>query len=771
MKKKNYFTKGLSVLLVLVMVLATFAALPLTASAAMPAVIPYDMADDGELLYTIDFNGTDGFFSPGLFESSVENMDYTISADGSALTVSGKAGGTDKTGNFWGGKVKGLYADETTTYTMVYKVKANGTTGKNNSVGIGGWIIDEASASFYNNYSNHNTITSTGSIADRRSALSWKSSKMNGSNTADKTYTTSPFDYSSSYVSWPEKGTAGQDGYYAGIGAYDTTDDFVTMMIVFDGPTKKFHGYVLKSGATTDVTNASNWIYLETASLDFNGLGENSGMGFAVYAHYLDVNTTIKDVDIYKGNIIAASTAANVVISSAADLSALSTTIAGLDLTGKTAINVTLAGNIDMAGQTYTPVASTTLPVHFNGKGYTISNLTVGTTATPVENAGLFVEVAGGSSFRNVTFENISLVATSKAGALMAAGSAGDVTITNVHVGGSVTSTTGYAGGFVGYASSDNVFKRWTVSYSSNSANISSFINGGGFAARIKGNYEFVVKYFVNKGNIAVTNTSAQGTSLSAQDDDIGGFIGRMNHNNAGDKATHHVFEFCYNTGDFSNEDNLEATSTSIGGLLGNYRTYQGGSVSAGTAVSTFTMKNCFDYSARTIKAFADPDVADTNKLNFPLVGFLSNGEFASRDFENCYGANKTGSTNAYTDFFKVNSQAQTVSTVNCGIATAIDAPIDLKSGSTTIEEMMAKIDAAISNFSEVELPKGAFADGKERDYTWYYNEGALVAKGTEAAPYEIASAAQWAALSALSVGSQNADAVGGNEAAVDFDG
>ena len=119
-------------------------------------VIDYASAEEGELLYTVDFSGKDGVFAPVPVGAAAKHFDYIVSEAGNELTVKGRADGLDKTACYCGGTFAGL-ANKETFYTMVYKVKANGTVGKNNSVGIGGWILDAKveNYQFYNNYSNH----------------------------------------------------------------------------------------------------------------------------------------------------------------------------------------------------------------------------------------------------------------------------------------------------------------------------------------------------------------------------------------------------------------------------------------------------------------------------------------------------------------------------------------------------------------------------------------------------------------------------------------
>jgi hypothetical protein len=78
-------------------------------SAATSPVKDVATAKAGELLYTFNFKGDDAF-KPAVCENSNDQMDYTISADGSAVTIKGKVGGKDKVGNYWGGIVEALPA-------------------------------------------------------------------------------------------------------------------------------------------------------------------------------------------------------------------------------------------------------------------------------------------------------------------------------------------------------------------------------------------------------------------------------------------------------------------------------------------------------------------------------------------------------------------------------------------------------------------------------------------------------------------------------------
>ena len=251
----------------------------LPVSAAETALVKdYKTASDGDLLYTVDFRG-DAAFEPKGVQKTTTHFVFTPSEDGKALTITGAEGAPDATAGYWGGIVEGLEADTKTVYTMVYKVKANGNVGKNNSVGVGGWIDNKmvTTAKFYNNYGNHTTADENGGIADRRLSLSLKSDKIVKSD-------------GSTYIMMDTLGKYAVDA-----------DGFITLMIEFNGPESNFTSFILAEGAG-DGTKESDWIKIETQKMTLNKVAD--AMGFMVYICYTVVNTTIKDVEIYKGTKI-----------------------------------------------------------------------------------------------------------------------------------------------------------------------------------------------------------------------------------------------------------------------------------------------------------------------------------------------------------------------------------------------------------------------------------------------------------------------------------
>lgn len=238
----------------------------------------YAEATDGELLYTVNFNGTEGVFTPGSTNPAINALDnhtYTVSDDGLTLTIEGVDGGGDHLLNYWGGKIEGLPANSGTSYTMVFKVRINGESGKNNSIGVGGWLLDDdtdydsSTVHFYNNYGNYNTNDEDGASADRRTALSLSNKKIGN------------------YV-------------YEVYDAYEDGDGFVTMMTEFDGANATMTSYM----ATKSAENGYGWAELE--SQDMESAGESDSICFMTYAYYNCVNATISNVRYYKGTGLTA---------------------------------------------------------------------------------------------------------------------------------------------------------------------------------------------------------------------------------------------------------------------------------------------------------------------------------------------------------------------------------------------------------------------------------------------------------------------------------
>ncbi len=128
---KRFFSILLAVSLVLVSVI--------TASAAT------DMgtAPDGELVYSFDFRGESGVWTPVAGSGFNERYTATVSSDGSSVNIKSVAGQEPREGTFtWGAKLNGVSVKNGETYSMVYKMKVNGTKNANNALSIDGFYLD-----------------------------------------------------------------------------------------------------------------------------------------------------------------------------------------------------------------------------------------------------------------------------------------------------------------------------------------------------------------------------------------------------------------------------------------------------------------------------------------------------------------------------------------------------------------------------------------------------------------------------------------------------
>ena len=272
--------KKLIVSLLALVVLLTLAVPTLAAS----PVKDYATAADGDLLYTLNFNGDDAF-TPATV-TGFKYFDITPSADGSAIEFKGnawydadhpdgnyKAGDGKNQGSIWGGKIAGLEADATTKYTMTYQIWINETDGgantyggKNCYIGIGG-MHEGTSKKWINFTSNYFTAT-----ADNR-AFSLR--RNSGTLKVDDVACAGVFDAALTPVK-------DNEGYY-------------TVRMTFDGPTATVTAYILTSG-----TGANDADWTKVIDAPYN-IEDNSTMAFAAYAQIASTHAKIKNVKYFKG--------------------------------------------------------------------------------------------------------------------------------------------------------------------------------------------------------------------------------------------------------------------------------------------------------------------------------------------------------------------------------------------------------------------------------------------------------------------------------------
>ncbi|MCH5218481.1 MAG: hypothetical protein J1F07_08065 [Muribaculaceae bacterium] len=272
-----------------------------------------------------------------------------------------------------------------------------------------------------------------------------------------------------------------------------------------------------------------------------------------------------------------------VTVSSPSDLAGLADMVTnGTYPEGYTTV---LASDLDMNGKPFPGIGDATYKISeyepmgviegtkftgvFDGKGYTISNLTVksGNNTTAA-----FIKVLDGGTLQNVNFENVNI--TGNAGSNDYANQTGIVGI--IENGGSVTGVTvdgvvngvQYTSGIVGA-----IITSGSVSGCTNNATVngSKYIGGiVGGAMYCTAGHSMSISDCHNTGNVTSTNISATNDSKYA-----GGIVGMM----SGDVSS------CTNSGNVSNVYN------STGGIAGELRNTGSikNSVNTGTILQTGT--------------------------------------------------------------------------------------------------------------------------------------------------------------------------------------
>lgn len=569
------------------------------------------------LVYTVDFRG-DATFSPVALGTAGDNFDFTPSADGSALTIKGKETGTDKTRNFWGGTFAGLTADTTTIYTMVYAVKANGNAGKNNSVGIGGWIVDgkvelykdssnKDNIDFYNNYSNHNEVDKNASAEERRAALSLGCAKI------------------------------GDYKMFNTLAAYEEdAEGFVTMKVVYDGYNRTFVSYILSDNKTGE--NDEDWIKIEEQSMTMNLAPD--AFGFMIYAHYNCIDTTIKNVRVYKQVVEAdevemptysggkGTAEEPYLISTKEDLQTLATfSNSFMDTTG---LYYSLTTDLDLSASgvrtEWTPIgiaAKGGFKGVFDGNGKTISGFTVTGSEAFGDSAGLFGWLNGNGTVKDLKIANAVIICTYSDYAGAVAGSvessakiSGCVVADDVSVVGRAPQLGGsmMIGGIAG-------LNHGSIEYCENAASVTVESSDKiSYAAGIAGANTGKIRYCVNLGDVVSMNYEGKATQNS--------FVSGIQGYCMPWSAMVAKVEYCVNHGSIENVG-AEGVETSY---------YAGGIVARmqGTGAEMRTVSNCYnfgevkaDYAGQILGTMGVVLVDWSNTFAVKGLGYISGDDSA----------------------------------------------------------------------------------------------------------------------------------------------
>ena len=229
----------------------------------------------------------------------------------------------------------------------------------------------------------------------------------------------------------------------------------------------------------------------------------------------------------------------------------------GYDFAGRT---VALEGNVDLAGQNWTPAGTEENQFRgtFDGKDYTISNLTI----DGGDNIAMFAYVGDNVTIKNLTLENIDVKGGSYVAGLVC--NAGEnLVVENVTVSGNVEAT-GYAAAINFYATSIKLAN--CENYATVSGN-----RGAGLVAWIDGAasvLENVANYGDITGNISAAGISNRIAGTVKNAVNHGAIKGMSTEASAGISGTATAattFEYCYNYGNVTTTaDNANASAAGI---------------------------------------------------------------------------------------------------------------------------------------------------------------------------------------------------------------
>ena len=202
-------------------------------------------------------------------------------------------------------------------------------------------------------------------------------------------------------------------------------------------------------------------------------------------------------------------------------------------------LNCTLATDIDLTGQDWTPIPG--YAGTFDGDGKAITGLNINQSTG--SNVGLFASIAEGGTVKNLTLDNVGITAGSNVGAIAGENRG---TIENCSVSGSVTglSDNSFVGGIVGWHFGGTI----TDCHSSATVEGQNYVGGiAGQSAAMLGYASIIACY--STGSVTATKNNTTGYSYA------GGVVG-LNSNGA-------ILTACYATGDVKGDGDY------VGGVVG----------------------------------------------------------------------------------------------------------------------------------------------------------------------------------------------------------
>ena len=236
----------------------------------------YAEAANGDLLYKLKFNATEGVFAPAtvydIGAAGGGTPVLSVQATEDSMTIT-RIGESNSTRSVWGDTIDGLKITADTTYTLTYKIKAN------NAINMGIGFLTNVNA----------PLTATQNVYGL-----WQ-----GYDPANP-------------AAAPKVGL--QTGYVAIAGEYLNSKDrlpfypvadadgFVSLVIVIEGT--KYNAYywgACDNGTLADFTDDYNgWALLDTFDTA-NSANVSKDLAFLAITWNTNLNLTIKDACIYKG--------------------------------------------------------------------------------------------------------------------------------------------------------------------------------------------------------------------------------------------------------------------------------------------------------------------------------------------------------------------------------------------------------------------------------------------------------------------------------------
>lgn len=424
----------------------------------------------------------------------------------------------------------------------------------------------------------------------------------------------------------------------------------------------------------------------------------------------------VKDSDTWDGSVataFAGGTGAEedpYQISSGAELAYLASTVnSGESYEDKYFV---LTKDINLNGLSWTPIANSFSDVlfggtdysmfsgKFDGKGHTISNLTIGTESTPAEGDvfGLFGAADGKISNLNLNHVSINGVAKKVSGYAigLAGGFAGSASggIENCHVTElSINMTTPengnaaayWIGGLVGAFDGTQGIKECSVSGNINEA------SGKGSIGGLIGELGEASEISYSRADVSLdVEANARGGA------DVGGFIGKGN----GNKNEETVIKNCYATGNVT-----------------------GGSYSGGFAGSLWglNIKNCY----------ATGNVTQAVASMASFVGTDASAGYGYGSVKNCYSTGSVIGTAGYRYAFAMQDATERSEITNCYFA---DSNLEVKNAH---EAAVAK------SLAEMKIEDFVvMLNADDKNNGWTFVEGRTPICGAEPADYSAVDAA-----------------------------